>query len=142
MMLGLSRRVLSLPSATMIRLKSTSARKEFQFSKKIGHSDIEQFAELTGDRNPVHFGPGAIAHGAFLLGLASAAAAGAAPGAVVVRMDGIRFPTACPVPSEVNVKAVLGDPDRKVSDCQLTITDEEEEMPFMFAQCTLRMPSQ
>lgn len=42
-------------------------------TQTITMSDIETYAELSGDRNPIHKGPDAIAHGALMIGKISAA---------------------------------------------------------------------
>jgi acyl dehydratase len=42
-------------------------------TQTITMSDIEAYAEMSGDRNPIHQGPDAIAHGALLIGKISAA---------------------------------------------------------------------
>jgi acyl dehydratase len=41
-------------------------------TQTITMSDIEAYAEMSGDRNPIHQGPDAIAHGALLIGKISA----------------------------------------------------------------------
>lgn len=60
-----------------------------EFSKQVSDADVHSFAEVTGDRNPVHlddeaaartrFG-GRIAHGMLSAGIVSAAIAGKLPG--------------------------------------------------------------
>lgn len=60
-----------------------------EFSKQVSDADVHSFAEVTGDRNPVHlddeaasrtrFG-GRVAHGMLSAGIVSAAIAGKLPG--------------------------------------------------------------
>lgn len=64
--------------------------------KRVTAADIENFARLTGDHNPVHSGDRPVAHGVYLAGLVSAVMGTELPGpGTVLVAKTMRFPNAC-----------------------------------------------
>lgn len=64
--------------------------------KRVDATDIENFARLTGDHNPIHKGDRAVAHGIYLAGLVSAVIGAELPGpGTVLVSKTMRFPNAC-----------------------------------------------
>ncbi|VVC36443.1 HotDog domain,MaoC-like domain [Cinara cedri] len=64
--------------------------------KRVDAADIENFARLTGDHNPVHSGDRPVAHGVYLAGLVSAVIGTRLPGpGTVLVSKTMRFPNAC-----------------------------------------------
>lgn len=65
-------------------------------SKLIRKMDIDDFARLTGDVNPIHFGDRPLTHGLFLAGLVSGVIGTKLPGeGTVLVSKNLRFPNAC-----------------------------------------------
>jgi 3-hydroxybutyryl-CoA dehydratase len=79
--------------------------KTFEFQRAVIASDLEAFARLTGDHNPIH---SEIMHGALLVGLVSAAMGMhcPGPGSVVVEQN-IAFVSPCRVGDSVTVRVKL-----------------------------------
>ena len=85
-----------------------------------------QYAELTGDFNPVHLGDDkseGVVHGALLLGLVSGLVASRLPGPGT-QLAGIqaRFPRPCAVGTGVIVTVTLGKV-RKLTPVRFTVVD-------------------
>lgn len=65
-------------------------------SKRVDKSDINEFARLSGDTNPIHFGDRPLVHGIYLAGLVSGVIGTKLPGdGTVVVSKTLRFPNAC-----------------------------------------------
>ena len=94
-----------------------SSKPTFTYSRHVTMEDVQNFAEVTGDLNPIHtkMGANSIVHGAFLVGLVSAAIGTRCPGeGTIVLSQEVQFMKPCYVNSNVliNVKVVE---DRKIS---------------------------
>lgn len=77
-------------------------------TKKITKNDVENFAKISGDTNPVHFGENAIVHGAFLNSLVSAVIGTKLPGpGTIVVSQTLKFPSECRVNDVVTIKVDL-----------------------------------
>lgn len=114
-----------------------SVGEEFTFAKTLTETDIEQFAEATGDTNPLHldaeyagatrFG-GRIAHGVLTTGVVSAAIA-RLPGMPVYLEQNARF--TAPVHSGERVTATIEVVEQETIDqfrLSTVVTDEDGEI--------------
>ena len=95
-------------------------------SRTITKEEVLQYAELTGDFNPVHLGDDksdGVVHGALLLGLVSGLVASRLPGPGT-QLAGIqaRFPRPCAVGTGVIVTVTLGKV-RKLTPVRFTVVD-------------------
>jgi len=95
-------------------------------SRTITKEEVLQYAELTGDFNPVHLGDDksdGVVHGALLLGLVSGLVASRLPGPGT-QLAGIqaRFPRPCAVGTGVVVTVTLGKV-RKLTPVRFTVVD-------------------
>jgi len=95
-------------------------------SRTITKEEVLQYAELTGDFNPVHLGDDkddGVVHGALLLGLVSGLVATRLPGPGT-QLTGIqaRFPRPCKVGTGVIVTVTLGKV-RKLTPVRFTVVD-------------------
>jgi len=95
-------------------------------SRTITKEEVLQYAELTGDFNPVHLGDDkddGVVHGALLLGLVSGLVATRLPGPGT-QLTGIqaRFPRPCKVGTGVVVTVTLGKV-RKLTPVRFTVVD-------------------
>jgi len=95
-------------------------------SRTITKEEVLQYAELTGDFNPVHLGDDksdGVVHGALLLGLVSGLVASRLPGPGT-QLAGIqaRFPRPCKVGTGVIVTVTLGKV-RKLTPVRFTVVD-------------------
>ncbi|XP_022160861.1 uncharacterized protein LOC111026973 [Myzus persicae] len=81
------------------RLQSTRALTvgdRVVISKRVEKSDINDFARLSGDTNPIHSGDRPLVHGIYLAGLVSGVIGTKLPGdGTVVVSKKLRFPNAC-----------------------------------------------
>lgn len=95
-------------------------------SRTITKEEVIQYAELTGDFNPVHLGDdesNGVVHGALLLGLVSGLVASRLPGPGT-QLAGIqaRFPRPCAVGTGVIVTVTLGKV-RKLTPVRFSVVD-------------------
>lgn len=108
--------------------------------RKILHKDLEDFARLSGDTNPVHKQTGsnrAIVHGAFLNGLVSAVIGTKLPGpGTIVVAQTLNFPNKCYVDEEVTVTVELTE-DRKISKVKFSCVVENEKKIVMYGDARL-----
>jgi len=59
-------------SISKLIFRHLSSQNRYEMVRVISKADVEQFAQLTGDTNPVHFeGEAPIVHGALLIGIVS-----------------------------------------------------------------------
>ena len=110
-----------------------------ELTKTITREDLDEFAKLTGDTNPIHFtGEQPLVHGALLLGLVSGVAGTRCPGegSVVLSLEA-KFLNPCPVGSSVKVR-VEQVSDRKISDCVFRC-EESDGGGRLLAEGTLRV---
>lgn len=123
---------------TMRRTMSSKTSMNWaELTKTITRADLDEFARLTGDTNPIHFaGERPLVHGAFLLGLVSGVAGTRCPGAgsVVLSLEA-KFLKPCHVGSSVKIR-VEQISDRKISDCVFRC---EESGGRLLAEGTLRV---
>ena len=90
--------------------------------RMVTESDVEAFARLTGDVNPVHFGPSAVVHGVLLNGLVSCVLGTRLPGpGYVVVQQSMTFPNACRVGESVLVFVEVTNA-RKIVECRYVCT--------------------
>lgn len=89
-------------------LKSLKAGDEYKFSRIIKQYEVEDFAKLTGDFNPIHLKETPIEkriiHGAFLNGIVSGVIGTKFPGpGSIVLSQQFQFPNKCVVDEEIQV---------------------------------------
>ena len=124
---------------TVRRAMSTNAPVNWaELTKTITRADVDEFARLTGDTNPVHFaGERPLVHGALLLGLVSGVAGTRCPGAGsgVLSLEA-KFLSPCHVGSSVRVR-VEQTSDRKIADCVFRC--EETDGGRLLAEGTMRV---
>ena len=126
---------------TMRRTMSTKTPMNWaEHTKTITRADLDEFARLTGDTNPIHLaGEQPVVHGALLLGLVSGVAGTRCPGAgsVVISLEA-KFLNPCPVGSSVKVR-VEQISDRKISDCVFRCEESDGGGGRLLAEGTLRV---
>ena len=91
----------------------------------ITEEDVNKYAQLTGDFNPIHTqNDSKIVHGTYLLGLVSAVMGTKCPGpgTIVISLTS-NFVKACPVGTEVAVQVELKE-KRKISTAEFKVTDK------------------
>jgi NAD(P)-dependent dehydrogenase (short-subunit alcohol dehydrogenase family)/acyl dehydratase len=108
---------LARPEARVFRSDQIEAGQRTVFERKILREDVEAFANLLGDHNPLHTDESyaaltnygmCIVHGAFQVGLASTMAGMYLPGRnVVIGSMRSRFPSPLYVPAEVLVQGEI-----------------------------------
>jgi NAD(P)-dependent dehydrogenase (short-subunit alcohol dehydrogenase family)/acyl dehydratase len=108
---------LARPEARVLSSVQIEAGQKAEFTRQIRAEDVEAFARLSGDYNPLHtdeiYAAGTnygrrIVHGAFQIGLASTMAGMYLPGRnVVVGSMRSRFPSPLYVPAEVLVQGEI-----------------------------------
>lgn len=76
--------------------------------KRIGKSDVDDFARLSGDTNPIHSGDRPLVHGVYLAGLVSGVIGTKLPGdGTVLVSKNLRFPTACYAGDQVKIEVEI-----------------------------------
>lgn len=76
--------------------------------KSIGKSDVDDFARLSGDTNPIHSGDRPLVHGVYLAGLVSGVIGTKLPGdGTVLVSKNLRFPAACYAGDQVKVEVEI-----------------------------------
>ena len=96
-------------------------------TRTITAQDVESYAQVTGDINPIHLQQSAgVVHGTFLLGLVSSVMGTKCPGpgTKVLELQS-KFLKPCPVGTTVSVKVELLQERRKVSMASFEIMDHE-----------------
>jgi len=101
----------------MPRGTDLSVGRSAEFEREVTADDVRRFAELSGDRNPLHVDPayaattnfgGCIVHGAYQVGLASCLAGMHLPGQrVLLTSTDARFPTPLHYPARVRVRGEI-----------------------------------
>ncbi|XP_050521674.1 3-hydroxybutyryl-CoA dehydratase-like [Daktulosphaira vitifoliae] len=87
-------------------------------TKKICKSDIYEFAQLTGDINPVHLSRHPLVHGVYLAGLVSGVIGTKLPGyGSLLVSKYLRFPNACYAEDEVKIEVEIKK-IRKIITCE------------------------
>lgn len=87
---------MSMPCRRLSGRKLLTVGDRITVSKRIDRTDIDEFARLTGDTNPVHSGRTPLAHGTYLAGLVSGVIGTKLPGnGTVLVSKSLRFPNAC-----------------------------------------------
>lgn len=77
-------------------------------SKLINKVDIDSFARLTGDINPIHLGDRPVVHGVYLAGLVSGVIGTKLPGdGTVLVSKSLRFPNACYAGDKVEIEVEI-----------------------------------
>lgn len=97
----------------------TKTTSEISIIKTITRDDILNFAELTGDYNPVHVkGPNNLVHGALLNGLVSGVLGTKLPGpGTLVVEQNLKYPAPCYAGDTVEIKVQIVSP-RKIMECK------------------------
>lgn len=103
---------LDIPQATELFVGRSA-----EFEREVTADDVQRFAELSGDRNPLHVDPayaattnfgGCIVHGALQVGLASCLAGIYLPGQrVLLTSTDARFPAPLHYPARVRVRGEI-----------------------------------
>lgn len=76
--------------------------------KRIGKSDIDDFARLSGDTNPIHSADRPLVHGVYLAGLVSGVIGTKLPGdGTVLVSKNLRFPNACYAGDQVKIEVEI-----------------------------------
>lgn len=76
--------------------------------KRIGKSDVDDFARLSGDTNPIHSGDRPLVHGVYLAGLVSGVIGTKLPGdGTVLVSKNLRFPNACYAGDQVKIEVEI-----------------------------------
>lgn len=98
----------------MINLSRRFSAKAFSvgdrvvISKRIDKQDIADFARLSGDINPIHFGERPLVHGIYLAGLVSGVIGTKLPGnGSILVSKSLRFPNACFAGDRVEIEVQL-----------------------------------
>lgn len=89
-------------------LKSFKPGDVFKFTRTIKQNEVEEFAKLTGDLNPIHLEKtpkeNRLIHGAFLNGVVSGVIGTAFPGSgSIVLSQILQFPNKCVVDEEIHI---------------------------------------
>lgn len=89
-------------------LKSFKSGDVFQFTRTIKQREVEEFAKLTGDFNPIHLEKtpkeDRLIHGAFLNGVVAGVIGTAFPGpGSVVLSQTLQFPNKCVADEEIRI---------------------------------------
>lgn len=99
---------------TMIKLSRRFSAKAFSvgdrvvISKRIDKKDIDDFARLSGDTNPIHFGDRPLVHGVYLAGLVSGVIGTKLPGdGTILVTKNLRFPNACFAGDRIEIEVQL-----------------------------------
>ena len=125
----------------MFLTASRCALSRFQIRRKVTKSDVEQFARLTGDTNPIHFeGPRPIAHGVLLQGFVSGVIGTECPGpGTLVLSQQIKFSNPCPVDSEVEITVEMLN-EKKISECKFEVVLCENDLMLLSGTAKLLAP--
>lgn len=82
--------------------------KSATMSRTIVAADVQHFAEISGDTNPVHSGEAAVVHGAFLNAMVSCVMGTELPGpGSMVVSQSIKYPNPCHVGDTVTVSVAV-----------------------------------
>lgn len=85
--------------------------------KRIDKSDVDDFARLSGDTNPIHSGDCPLVHGIYLAGLVSGVIGTKLPGdGTVLVSKHLRFPNACYAGDQIKIEVEIQS-IRKVIKC-------------------------
>ncbi|MCR4277555.1 MAG: MaoC family dehydratase [Candidatus Berkelbacteria bacterium] len=111
----------------------------------ITNEEIDQYAEVTGDRNALHFGPNRIAHGGLLIGKLSAAIwrrYGDNTKALRISVDGIKRPVAPDEPFVIALGPAIvltgaAVPGAATVDFRITKTVNGREKDVLWGQTTV-----
>ncbi|CAB3366635.1 Hypothetical predicted protein [Cloeon dipterum] len=88
----------------------------------LSEEDVENFTLLSGDSNPVHQGPNAVVHGAFLNSLVSCIMGTKVPGpGCMVASQNIKYPNPCQVGEFVEVSVILTGMKMDLIKCRYTV---------------------
>ena len=102
-------------------------QRTYSMIRTITAEEIQNYAQITGDTNPIHFqGESSIVHGTFLLGLVSNVMGTKCPGpgTQVMYLDGkFRKPVIVGSPIEITVKILEEKKFRKVVNAEYMISD-------------------
>ena len=109
-----------------------------ELSRTITAKDVECYAELTGDKNPIHLSSkSAVVHGAFLIGLVSSVMGTKCPGPGTKVLElSTKFAKPCPVGTTVTVKVELSQ-KRKLSVASFCVMDKTNATLFAEGQAKL-----
>lgn len=128
-----SRMFLTRCCPMMVSKRCLSSRlRSFELTRIITVQDVEDYARLSGDTNPVHFnGDSSIVHGTFLLGLVSSVMGTKCPGpgTKVLELTS-KFVSPCPIDTPVNVKVELLS-DRKIITASYLVSDKVQNTIFV-----------
>ncbi|XP_065333293.1 LOW QUALITY PROTEIN: armadillo repeat-containing protein 7 [Cloeon dipterum] len=92
------------------------------FTRTITMEDVENFTLLSGDSNPVHQGPNAVVHGAFLNSLVSCIMGTKVPGpGSMVASQNIKYPNPCHVGEFIEVSVILTGMKMDLIKCRYTV---------------------
>jgi acyl dehydratase len=91
-----------------VLLNNIDVGKSATLSRTILQEDVENFCELSGDKNPVHSGANAVVHGAFLNSIVSCVMGTQLPGpGSMVASQSIRYPNPCYLGETVTVSVMV-----------------------------------
>jgi len=127
--------MIKFPQQAFLKLKFNRLITSFTRGSKISEcrtvtiSDVENFSNLTGDFNPVHFGDKAIVHGVLLNGFISAILGTKLPGpGYVVCEQTMTFPNPCYIGDQIEIKVEVTEA-RKIVVCHYEcIVDSREKV--------------
>lgn len=98
----------------MLMLSRKFSRKAFTVGdrvivwKNVNKTDIDDFARLSGDTNPIHSGDHPAVHGVYLAGLVSGVIGTELPGdGTVLVSKNLRFPSACHAGDRVKIEVEI-----------------------------------
>jgi len=119
--MGFPQRVISRRGLNRLLTSFTGGSKVSE-CRTVTSSQVEEFANLTGDFNPVHSGDRAIVHGVLLNGFVSSVLGTKLPGPgyVVVRQE-MTFPNPCFAGDEITVQVEVVEA-RKIVVCNYVCT--------------------
>lgn len=88
--------------------KAFSVGDRVVISKLIDKTDVDDFARLSGDTNPIHSGDRPVVHGVYLAGLVSGVIGTKLPGdGTVLVSKSLRFPNACYAGDRVEIEVEI-----------------------------------
>jgi len=126
--------------AKLFSSKDATPGESCTISKVITEEDVENFARISGDTNPVHFQHGsqkAIVHGALLNGLVSGVIGTKLPGpGTLVVAQNLNFPNKCFVDESVKITVKLIE-NRKIIKVEFVCEVEERKKVVLYGDAKL-----
>ncbi|KAJ8889747.1 hypothetical protein PR048_009248 [Dryococelus australis] len=123
------------------RCKPLAVGDSVTVKKVVTSEDVENFRNLTGDSNPIHFGSEAIVHGALLNGIVSGVIGTRLPGpGTKVVAQCLEFPNACCVEDEVCVTVTVTSV-RKIVVCSFTCVTSHNKKTVLKGEAKLIVSS-